>query len=161
MRSLITSALMLFFIFSTNSYAHDTSKCAQVESALERLDCYDGQAKLQSSQPTPSQALTNELLVKPSVPVVQLEVAKLAGTKPSFFSRPVGTAAEYSGIITEIKKSQQKVHVALDNGQIWQIQKSHLVSFKVGEKAHIKQGMIGGFIMRVKGGGSYRVKQMH
>jgi hypothetical protein len=49
MRSIITAALMLFCFFSSNSFAHDTGNCAQVESALERLDCYDGQAKLLSS----------------------------------------------------------------------------------------------------------------
>ena len=59
-----------------------------------------------------------------------------------------------------IKKSQQKVFVVLSNEQIWRIQKSHLTSFKVGDKALIKQGMVGGFIMRIEGGGSYRVKQI-
>jgi len=57
MRSIITAALMLFCFFSSNSFAHDTGNCAQVESALERLDCYDGQAKLLSSLPTGDEAV--------------------------------------------------------------------------------------------------------
>ena len=153
---------MLFCFFSSNSFAHDTGNCAQVESALERLDCYDGQAKLQSSLPRPTgdEALSSKVVLQPSAPSAPPESAQPVSKKPSFLSRPVGDPVEYSATIAEIKKSQQKVFVVLSNEQIWRIQKSHLTSFKVGDKALIKQGMVGGFIMRIEGGGSYRVKQI-
>jgi hypothetical protein len=162
MRSIIAVALMLFCFFSSNSFAHDTGNCAQVESALERLDCYDGQAKLQSSLPRPTgdEALSSKVVLQPSAPSAPPESAQPVSKKPSFLSRPVGDPVEYSATIAEIKKSQQKVFVVLSNEQIWRIQKSHLTSFKVGDKALIKQGMVGGFIMRIEGGGSYRVKQI-
>jgi hypothetical protein len=68
MRSIITAALMLFCFFSSNSFAHDTGNCAQVESALERLDCYDGQAKLLSSLPTGDEAVSSKVVSQPSAP---------------------------------------------------------------------------------------------
>ncbi|MDB2645686.1 hypothetical protein N9Y97_02305 [Pseudomonadales bacterium] len=170
MRSIITAALMLFCFFSSNSFAHDTGNCAQVESALERLDCYDGQAKLLSSLPTGDETVSSKVVSQPSAPSAPPESAppesappesaQLVSKKPSFLSRPIGALVEYSATIAEIKKSQQKVFVVLSNEQIWRIQKSHLTSFKIGDKALIKQGMVGGFIMRIEGGGSYRVKQI-
>jgi len=160
MRSFITAALMLFCFFSSNSFAHDTGNCAQVESALERLDCYDGQAKLLSSLPTGDETVSSKVVSQPSAPSAPPESAQLVSKKPSFLSRPIGAPVEYSATIAEIKKSQQKVFVVLSNEQIWRIQKSHLTSFKIGDKALIKQGMVGGFIMRIEGGGSYRVKQI-
>ena len=168
MRSITTTVLVLlgFFITVKTSYAHDTGNCAQVDSALERLDCYDRQAKLPNSQSPGAQELAAQTspapISKSNAVRDQTEGAAPASKKPSFLSKPIESPIEYSATIAKVVKGKgsTKALVELSNGQIWQIQKSRLVTFKVGNDVVVKQGLIGGYMLRVAGGGSYRVKQI-
>ena len=168
MRSITTTVLVLlgFFFTINNSYAHDMGNCAQVDSALERLDCYDGQAKFLSSQGIEDREVAAQTspapISKSNAVRDQTEGAAPASKKSSFLSKPIESPIEYSATIAKVVKGKgsTKALVELSNGQIWQIQKSRLVTFKVGNDVVVKQGLIGGYMLRVAGGGSYRVKQI-
>jgi hypothetical protein len=163
MRLIFTLALLSFF--AMNSYAHDTGNCVQVESALERLDCYDGQVILAASQTAPKQDTTMQSSPQYNTAPTQEQTAQtptVKSTRPksAFFSRPDRAPTKYAATIQEIDKSKSKVAVTLSNGQIWQIRKNHLVTFRVGDSVVVKEGLVGGHTMRVEGGGGFRVKQL-
>tara|TARA_B110000967_G_scaffold202571_1_gene241667 strand:+ start:597 stop:1184 length:588 start_codon:yes stop_codon:yes gene_type:complete len=189
MRSITKPALILLgLVFTGNSYAHDTGNCAQIESVLERLNCYDSNAKVDISQAIEELELAREAALQATAALTQAQadaeaqaqiqaqietkakadaeaaneqkVAAATSAKSSFFSRPEEFSAEFSATIKVVNKDKAKILVLLSNGQTWQIQKNHLVTFKVDDSVVVKQGLVGGYTMRVTGGGSYRVKQM-
>ena len=168
MRTITTTVLILLgFCFTiNNSYAHDTGNCAQVDSALERLDCYDRQAKLSSSQGIENREVAVQTgplpSSEPSPALGQKEVAEPVSKKPSFLSQLSESAIEYSATIAKVVKVEgnAKALVKLSDGQVSQIQKSRLVTFKVDNDVVVKQGLIGGYMLRAAGGGSYRVKRI-
>ena len=168
MRTITTTVLILLgFCFTIdNSYAHDTGKSVKVDSALERLYCYDRKAKLLISQGFENKevAVQSDPLpsTEPSPALGQKEVAEPVSKKPSFLSQPSESAIEYSATIAKVVKVEgnAKALVKLSDGQVSQIQKSRLVTFKVDNDVVVKQGLIGGYMLRAAGGGSYRVKRI-
>lgn len=161
MRSIATTlSTLLCILFPTIGLGHSSKNCVLIVSEEDRLNCYDSWAQSSSDKLIKRPDETDNVELKPVHSIEKPELKNATRKKNTFFSRPVGTFLEYSEKILAVKKIQRKMHIELENGQIWRLQKSHLASFNVGDKVHIKQGMVGGFILHVEAGGSYRVKQM-
>jgi hypothetical protein len=156
----MTGTFILLCFISAQSYAHDTSGCAQVVSELKRLDCYDQQARLTNEEVENKKTISAREAPQIDVTPVQSKPATIDEKNPSFFSRPDQYSSEYLATIASVDKSRSKIRVMLSNDQVWQLQKSRLITFKAGDRVVVKQGLIGGYTMRVNAGGSHRVKRI-
>ena len=63
-------------------------------------------------------------------------------------------------IVAVRRGDQQRMVFRLANGQIWMQNTARDLPFTVGDKVNIKNGRIGGYMMRSEGGTSTRVRRI-
>ncbi len=187
-RSVPFALLASVLSFSMAAHAEESEVCADIESAIERLDCYDRQhrarqARVDQSGPPapearteaaarPARATYQSRRVEPeatqTAPVTVSAPAKERASVPApakdekrgLFSW-LGDKTEISSELTVVRRGeQQRMVFRLANGQIWMQNTPRELPFSVGDQVTIKSGTIGGFIMRSERGTSTRVRQL-
>ena len=158
--------------------AFANTNCAQIENARERLACYDSQFPPEQGANIPR--ITSEPIRAPSTlgntpnPTSQPVIASnSSSTQP----RPAPVPSEQGGggaglfgwtdkvdfeteIIALRRGDQQRMVFRLANGQIWMQNSSRDLPFSVGDRVSIKNGRVGGYVMRSDGGTSTRVRRI-
>lgn len=147
MRVLLLS--ITFCIAGQASAANELADCARIDSAVERLDCYDRLARDKANEaqsgehdqaeparkPTPSRSLVKE----------RSRSDKSAEEKIEWFgkSKPANPAADLSQIeahIESIRKSPLGHHVmTLSNGQVWMENEPGRRSIEPGQDVTIRK----------------------
>ena len=158
--------------------AFANTNCAQIENARERLACYDSQFPPEQGANIPR--ITSEPIRAPSTlgntpnPTSQPVIASnSSSTQP----RPAPVPSEQGGggaglfgwtdkvdfeteIIALRRGDQQRMVFRLANGQIWMQNSSRDLPFSVGDRVSIKNGRVGGYVMRSDSGTSTRVRRI-
>lgn len=148
------------------SNAQEVVECSKIVNAKERLDCFD-RLYPQDGRPTPAPEIETETIPLPesvrptsvpppkSAPAVEpLPVSKgrLFGSDP--------TVNLTSTIKAVRRQDKQKMVFLLENDEI-RIQSSpRPLPIRKGDSVTIKNGSVGGYILRTEGGTSTRVSRI-
>ena len=183
-RSVPVTSLFSVLLFGGPAFAEDAVVCADIESAIERLDCYDRQHRERQAraaeaprsparprptyQTRPSEATRPEAVrpsePSPAAPAARAEpppreAAPPAEKKGGLFSwnRKVDFESEIAALR---RGDQQRMVFRLENGQIWMQNTPRDLPFSVGDQVTIKSGRLGGYVMRSSRGTSTRVRKL-
>lgn len=161
-------------------FAASGEDCGRIENARERLACFD-QLYLAGSGAKELPKIKVETIRAPegvslppqqtspkantsSAPVLQAPTPTTRDENDPLPSRGMFDPAVKLDMDAEIaglrRADGQRMVFRLDNGQIWMQSSPRDLPFSKGEKINIKNGRIGGFIMRNEGGTSTRVKRI-
>ena len=131
MRNRVMSVLIGAALFAGSANADEqpaTTDCAAIESAEERLACYDAEAK---TDPVASPQEEDFGLAKPKS---ETEGESLTGQ-----------------IVGVWKDAYRKLIIELDNGQIWRQIETKRFSAVVGDVVVIRHGSLGSYKLYVEG----------
>ncbi len=143
--------------------------CSQIENARDRLACFD---RFFPRDPTRANVLPDpQPAVKASPSLAEPDMEGVAPASPAaapkkrsrgFLDWPEAEdVAEISSTIAAIRRQDKtRMVFRLENGQIWMQISPRELPFQKGDKVTIKQGRIGGMIMRSEGGTSTRVQKI-
>ena len=174
MKHIFVGLLTALTFLAPQAFAN--TNCAQLENARERLACYDSQFPPEEGRELPR--ITSEPIRAPATlgnEPTQSTEQTLAST--STRTRPAPQPGERGGggaglfgwtdqidLDTEIvavrRGNQQRMVFRLANGQIWMQNNARDLPFSVGDKVTIKNGRIGGYMMRSDAGTSTRVRRI-
>ncbi len=171
-----TAVVVMFSIFTQGVYAQSVEACAQIENARERLACFDqlypreeGGAALPkiSSEPIrPPSQLGQDRPARQQVDGQQPEPIIIYRDRPQESGRSGGffdqtEQLDMDSEIAAIRRGDgQRMIFRLANDQIWMQNSPRDLPFQVGDKINIKNGRIGGYILRTDGGPSTRVRRI-
>ena len=142
--------------------------CSQIENARDRLACFD---RFFPRDPTRANVLPDpQPAVKASPSLAEPDMEGVAPASPAtskkrsrgFLDWPEAEdVAEISSTIAAIRRQDKtRMVFRLENGQIWMQVSPRELPFREGDQVTIKQGRIGGMIMRSQGGTSTRVQKI-
>ncbi len=179
---LLISGIWFHPALLADHHAKSASNCPQISDRAARLDCFDREFPTPELIPAPAEF---ESIMIPQTQQVTDSTALQAAEVPSTvaksdpstapakestrssFGKRLGNlfrAGEKESISASIKAvrrgSQQKMVFLLDNDQVWLQSSPRSLPLAAGDEVTIKQGSIGGFIMRNKNGVSTRVSRI-
>jgi len=162
---------------SSNVWSESSSDCALIESARERLACFDRQFPRPDGVPRSSNPPIQERSTL-TAPTPGLGISTSADSESSTDNRfapqrPWQEPEKGKGLFawmdqldidTEIAAlrsgNQQRMVFRLANGQIWMQSSPRELPFSIGDKVNIKNARMGGYILRSESGTSTRVQRI-
>ncbi len=179
---LLSSGIWFQPVLLADQHTKSASNCSQISDRAARLDCFDREFPALELTPAPAESesviapqtqqaagSTAQQAAEVSPPAANPEPSAVPAkeSKHSSFGERLGNlfrASEKESISASIKAvrrgSQQKMVFLLDNDQIWLQSSPRSLPLATGDEVTIKQGSIGGFIMRNKKGVSTRVSRI-
>ena len=162
--------LLVLFAAPEPAYAEEEI-CAEIVSAIERLDCYDRQYRdrqargnaatgVSRDRPTyQSRRSAPSTVTADAAPMTPSPSAEPIPEKKGLFSW--GSSDTVRSEIAGVRRGeQQRMVFRLNNGQIWMQNTPRTLPFEIGDLVTIKSGRFGGYVMRSDRGTSTRVKPL-
>ncbi|RYV00897.1 hypothetical protein SOPP22_19080 [Shewanella sp. OPT22] len=154
------------FLLSTSAFAgveQDIQKCATISDKLDRLICYDNLAK--GVSPKVSSPEANFGKVSSATETSSSDQFETRGQTTETFgiTKPTGKQLERVELtVAKVAKSPHgKLTITFENGQVWKQSETKRFKLKSGQKAYIKRGALGSFILGTpERNSSIRVKRI-
>jgi hypothetical protein len=175
MKYVFVVCLIVSVVGSINdAFAAETTNCTSIENARERLACFDS-VYPSSDAMVPLPKIQSEVIGERPMPT---ENAATGGTEPGIAPEVEKPSArerkttskglldwieevEIESKVAAVRRREaQKMVFRLENGEIWMQSTPRDVDIKVGDDVTIKNGKLGGYIMRTSSGASTRVQRL-